>query len=92
VHLCTNEKAVNLDRKYKYFYDFIVCQICWMLVAFCGCVVLDGVTHDCMCWSNNTQKMHHMELVQDLVLVDKQLQHCPHLYDNNKKQAKKCVS
>jgi recombinational DNA repair protein RecR len=40
--------------------------------------VFVGVAHYCVQWSNNTKKMHHKELVQDLVLVDKQLQHCPH--------------
>jgi hypothetical protein len=38
-------------------------------------------------WSNNTQKMHYMELVQDLELVDKQLQHCPNLHDYSKQRS-----
>jgi hypothetical protein len=49
--------------------------------------VLVGVARYCVPWSNNTQKMHYMELVQDLELVDKQLQHCPNLHDYSKQRS-----
>ena len=40
--------------------------------CFCECVVLGVVVNGCLQWSNNTQKMHNLELVHDLVVLEQE--------------------